>query len=341
MGLAIAVLIAKEAGLQHSFWVILGTLSVLRSSAVNTGQNALRAVSGTVIGFVIGAAILALVGNNVTVLWFLFPLAVLVAGFAPTALSFAAGQAGFTLTLVILYNLLQPIGWRVGLYRVEDVAIGCVVSVGVGLLFWPSGAAKVLSATLRRAFFDSGAYLVAAVTFDTTRAKGDPKSPGSPERQRTDAAASGRRLDDAFRTYLAERGSKPLPLAEVTALVRGVAYLRQSADAVVELWTHHDATGGSHASTRADLTREATEVQRWYEALGASLTGQGPIPVPTQGGPETDQALRRAVREDLRVHGGASSSSVRLVWTKDYLDAARRLESSLVAPAQVAVSSKP
>jgi hypothetical protein len=61
---------------------------------------------------------------------------------APAAISFAAGQAGFTLTLVFLFNIIQPAGWRVGLLRVEDIALGCAVSLVVGLLFWPRGAAR-------------------------------------------------------------------------------------------------------------------------------------------------------------------------------------------------------
>jgi hypothetical protein len=28
-------------------------------------------------------------------------------------------------TIVVLFNLLVPVGWKVGLLRVEDVAIGC------------------------------------------------------------------------------------------------------------------------------------------------------------------------------------------------------------------------
>jgi len=52
-------------------------------------------------------------------------------------ISFAAGQAGFTLVVVILFNIIEPTGWRVGLTRIEDVAIGCGVSIVVGLLFWP------------------------------------------------------------------------------------------------------------------------------------------------------------------------------------------------------------
>ena len=51
------------------------------------------------------------------------------------------------------------------------------------------------------------------------------------------AAAASRRLDDTFRGYLAERGAKQIPLAEVTALVTGVAGLRLAADAVLDLWS--------------------------------------------------------------------------------------------------------
>ena len=70
-------------------------------------------------------------------------------------ISFAAGQAGFTVLVVILFNIIVPTGWRVGLTRVEDVAIGCAVSVVVGLLFWPRGATSALGRALADAFADS------------------------------------------------------------------------------------------------------------------------------------------------------------------------------------------
>src|SRR6185437_14817578 len=151
VGLAAAVVVANTSGVQHSFWVVLGTLSVLRSNALSTGQNVLRGIAGTTVGFVLGAGLLALIGTSSTVLWLLLPPAVLIAGFAPAAISFAAGQAAFTLTLVIVFNILQPAGWRVGLLRVEDVAIGCAVSLLVGFLFWPRGAAVALGQELAEA----------------------------------------------------------------------------------------------------------------------------------------------------------------------------------------------
>ena len=91
-GLGLAVLAARLTGVQHSFWVVLGALSVLRSNALNTGQDAVRAMAGTVAGFIVGAALLAGIGTNTTLLWFLLPLAVFLAGVAPAVISFAGGR---------------------------------------------------------------------------------------------------------------------------------------------------------------------------------------------------------------------------------------------------------
>jgi uncharacterized membrane protein YccC len=50
VGLAVAVLVAQKTGLQHSFWVVLGTLSVLRSNALSTGSSIVSALGGTAAG---------------------------------------------------------------------------------------------------------------------------------------------------------------------------------------------------------------------------------------------------------------------------------------------------
>src|SRR6266513_4088636 len=177
-GLGLAVLAARLTGVQHSFWVVLGALSVLRSNALNTGQDAVRAMLGTVAGFIVGAALLIGIGTNTTLLWFLLPLAEFLAGVAPAVISFAGGQAAFTLTLVILFNIIQPTGWRVGLVRIEDVAIGVGVSLVVGVLFWPRGAAPALRQALAEAYADGAGYLASTVRFGMSR--GDPSMSARP-----------------------------------------------------------------------------------------------------------------------------------------------------------------
>ena len=220
-GLGLAVLAARLTGVQHSFWVVLGALSVLRSNALNTGQDAVRAMVGTVAGFIVGAALLAGIGTNTTLLWFLLPLAVFLAGVAPACISFAGGQAAFTLTVVILFSIIQPTGWRVGLVRIEDVALGAGVSLVVGVLFWPRGAAPALRQALAQAYADGAGYLASTVRSGTSR--GDPGTPALPALagDAARAAAASRRLDDAFRTYLAERGAKRFPLADAAGQPAG------------------------------------------------------------------------------------------------------------------------
>src|SRR4051794_7533134 len=215
VGLGLAVLVSKLASVDHAFWVVLGTLSVLRSNALNTGQTVVHGVVGTVAGFVVGALIIAVVGTNTTLLWFLLPPAVLLAALAPATISFAVGQAAFTLIVLILFNILQPQGWRVGLVRVEDVVLGSAVSLLVGFLFWPRGAAAALGQALAQAYSGSARYLAQAVDFGMGQCDGSARASGAPVRDAAEAAAASRRLDDTFRTYLGERGAKPLPLAEV------------------------------------------------------------------------------------------------------------------------------
>ncbi len=219
-GLALAVLVAELTSVQHGFWVVFGALAVLRSNALSTGQNLYRALVGTASGFIIGGVLVYLIGTNTVVLWVILPFVVLCAGLAPSAVSFAAGQAAFTVTLLVLFNLLVPAGWQLGLVRIEDVAIGGAVSLVVGLLFWPRGASVDLGKALGRAYVDSSSYLAEAVAYGVACC--DPIGAGAnaPRALAQQAAASSRRLDDTFRGYLTERGAKKVQLAEVTALVQ-------------------------------------------------------------------------------------------------------------------------
>ena len=341
-GLGLAVLAARLTGVQHAFWVVLGALSVLRSNALNTGQDAVRAMLGTVAGFIVGAALLVAIGTNTMLLWFLLPLAVFLAGVAPAVISFAGGQAAFTLTLVILFNIIQPTGWRVGLVRIEDIAIGVGVSLVVGVLFWPRGAAPALRRALAEAYADGAGYLASTVRFGMSR--GDPGAPALPAvaGDATRAAAASRRLDDAFRTYLAERGTKRIPLADVAGLVTGVVGLRLEADAVLDLWRGADGqaradgqAGAGEATARQEILGTAERVTGWYDDLATIVITGGELPQPLAQDEAADGRLVRAVRRDLLGDDGrASATAVRVIWTGDHLDVVRRLQAAILSPAR-------
>ena len=129
--------------------------------------------------------------------------------------------------------------------------------------------------------------------------------------------------------------SRP-PLAEVTNLVTGVAGLRLAADAVVDLWEQEDgSTSGEPAAAREELLKSSELVRRWYEDFAHSLVS---AETPRPPLPHDDGAERRlldAVRDELGSgEAGASEHAVRIIWTGDHLDAARRMQALVLAPAR-------
>jgi uncharacterized membrane protein YccC len=205
VGLALAVLVARMLGLSHAFWVVLGTLQVLRSTALGTGRTTVQALIGNVVGVMIGGVFAILAGNHPLVMWAALPIAIFLAAYAATAVGFAASQAAFTINLIVIFNLISPAGWQVGLVRIEDLAVGAAISVVVGLLLWPRGARRELARSV------AGFYRVAIAYLDRTfnEVLGfEPPAGLDPARRSVIQAAE--RAGEAFDAFLNERSTTPL-----------------------------------------------------------------------------------------------------------------------------------
>ena len=333
-GLALAVYIAQRTGLQHGFWVVLGTLSVLRSNALGTGWSVLSALAGTAVGIVVGALLVIGIGTHEAVLWSVLPIAVLLAAYAPRAISFAAGQAGFTVVLFVLFNLIQPVGWRVGLVRVEDVAIGFAISLGVGLLFWPRGAGAILREELAAAYGRGADYVVA-----TARQQIEGGDPEDAARAGRTADAALHRLDDAFRQYLAERSATRSSVEDVAALVGGASRVRRAAQSLTLLARMAD---GDRRLERCgqNLDRELNTLHSWYVALGYALVNGRPVPPPHIRDAEGSSRLLACVRDAARGRDKATvNAALVLLWSSQHLDNLWRLETHLAKRANAARAS--
>jgi uncharacterized membrane protein YccC len=334
IGLAIAVYIAQRTGLQHSFWVVLGTLSVLRSNALGTGSSILNALAGTAVGLVAGALLVIGIGTHEAVLWGVLPIAILLAAYAPRAISFAAGQAGFTVVLFVLFNIIQPVGWRVGLIRVEDVAIGFAISLGVGLLFWPRGAGALLRDDLATAYARSVDYVVA--TAENVIERGDARAAGRAA-QAADAAIH--RLDDAFRQYLAERSATEVNVEGVAALVGGASRVRRAAQSLASLGRL--AEGDARLERCGEnLDAEIRALHSWYVTLGYSLVNDRTVPPPHVRDLEGRRRLLSCVREAARGRDRATvHAALVLLWASQHLDVLWRLEEHLGERARDAIAA--
>jgi len=206
LALGLAVLVTRIVRVDHSFWVVLGTLSVLRSNALGTGRTALLAIAGTVVGFAIAAVLTLAVGTGDVGLWITLPIVTFLAAYVPTVASFLVGQAGFTLFVIVLFNLLQPQGWRLGLVRLEDVALGIGVSLVVAVLLWPRGARGQLRSALAALYRADAACLGAAFGYLLGR-----RSQREVDASRRAADAEVARAGEAFDGFLTERGSRMVP----------------------------------------------------------------------------------------------------------------------------------
>src|SRR5712691_3398233 len=279
LALATAVLVADLSGVQHGFWVVLGTLSVLRTNAASTESTALRALGGTVIGFVAGALLLLGIGTSPAALWAALPIALAVAAYAPGTLPFAFGQAAFTVVVLVLFNLLAPAGWKVGLLRIEDVALGCLVSLVVGVLFWPRGAASVVGDDLADAFRRGAAYLTQSVDW-ALGTRDEPPDAGAA------AATAGIRLDEALRAFLAEQGAKRVSKEDLWMLVMASMRLRLTAYSLAGLQAPEHLRQHKHramAYARTALAHATADLTGFYERVavlvGRPMPGQVLLPV--------------------------------------------------------------
>jgi uncharacterized membrane protein YccC len=233
LGLALAVAVTHVFPVEHGFWVVLGAMSVLRSSALTTGTRVLRAVAGTAVGFVLGALVIEVLGVDPVVLWILLPIVAFGSAYVPEVGSFVAGQAAFTMMVLINFNLIVPTGWQVGLIRVEDVVVGAMVGIVVSVLLWPRGATAAVSKAIEEARAVGAKFLKAAVLRVTRGASED--ATDRVIALSHEALSTSRTVDDAVRQYLSESGGTTELRAPVVRAANRAIRLRAAAELIADV----------------------------------------------------------------------------------------------------------
>ncbi len=316
--LATALILVHAFDLSHGFWVVLATLTVVRSASSTTGLTARQVLLGTAVGFVV--ALIVVLGAEADSHLYVFLLGLVIWGavYAQRTHGLVGGQAGFTVLVVVLFGLLAPANWTLALVRVEDVVIGACVGVLIGIVAWPRGPAGQLPAAL--------AALVeracAAVRAEAAYLLGRGAAPGPGLDDATLAAA--RRVEDDLAVALAERSPD---------LGRNETWPGLLADAV-ELWYSAwwvetlpprplQSAGCPRLSGSLETRVEA--ITAGYDAAAAALR-EG-VPPPEAGGPVPDDAeVARCVATAVAATGGREA----LVGALAIRSWVRELEAGLV-----------
>jgi uncharacterized membrane protein YccC len=167
----VAGVITEVLPLSRSYWVILTVVIVLKPDFGSVFVRAVQRGIGTVLGAVLGAAILAVVPFGP---WLLLPFAIL-AALLPYGRSRNYGLFAVFLTplVVLLIDLLAPAGWYLALDRLVDTLLGCAIALLVGYAPWPSSWHADLPRHFAAAVYDVCWYVEAALR-DAVRAKPRP-----------------------------------------------------------------------------------------------------------------------------------------------------------------------
>ncbi len=335
VGLALSVLLARALGLNHAFWVVLGTLSVLRSNALGTGRTTVQALAGSIIGFAVGGVIAGVAGKDLAVMWIAMPIATFLASYAASALGFIAGQAGFTVMVIIIFNLISPAGWQVGLVRIEDIAVGTGISVVVGVLLWPRGARRDLARST--ASFYRAVRIYLGIAFGLLLGEDHNADVG---RTRADAERARDRAAEAFDVFLNERGSKPLNPGAAARLVSAGSHGMLAADLLVVVATDLGYRASSCPDGARTVEAQVRKLLAGFDDLGDRLisirsSGSRP-PLPSA------ESLRRAAIDCLRRSGGdeeATRGAMAVVIAGEWVQNLVRLEENLEQPVDAAVAA--
>ena len=293
VGLAAAVAVTHLFPVQHGFWVVLGAMVVLSSSALTTRTKVVQAMVGTAIGVTVGAILTAAFGVDAALLWALLPIGVFGSAYIPR-LSFTAGQAVIAMTVLIILNLNGPTGWQIGLLRIEDVAMGAGVGIVVSLLLWPRGATAAVSAMITSALDLYTRYLQAAVQ-RVTRGVSDE----TVEELSLDAVVVSRTVDDAVRHYLSETGSGADLRTPVVRAANRATRLRLAADMIADIPTQPPPS--SYPMARTVLEEHAA-------AVSQRLTGES-----ADAWPPISDEIVRALRAEGTQDTAAISAGLPLV----------------------------
>jgi uncharacterized membrane protein YccC len=217
--MTVAEIARQYLPIDRPYWVLLTVAIVLKPDFGSVFTRAVQRGAGTLLGVLIGSALLAVLPRDAWVL-------VAMAGFA--ALLPWARNANFGLfsvfqtpVIILLLDLALPSGPGIVGARLIDTLIGCAIVLVFGYLLWPQTWRAPLEQALRDAALALDAFVEAAFT-------------GSPAERRRARRRNYRALTE-LQTQLQRRLAEPPPISNrAAAWWPVIVQLERTSDAVTE-----------------------------------------------------------------------------------------------------------
>ncbi len=217
--MVVAEVARQRLPIERPYWVLLTVAIVLKPDFGSVFTRAVQRGAGTLLGVLLGSALLAVLPRDG---WVLAVMA-LAAGVLPWARNANFGLFSVFLTplVIMLLDLASPS--RAGLVgaRLVDTLIGCAIVLVIGYLLWPQTWRAPLDDALRAAAVALDRFVDAAFT-------------GSPVEIRRARRANYRALTE-LQTQLQRRLAEPPPIStRAAAWYPVIIQLERTSDAVTE-----------------------------------------------------------------------------------------------------------
>ena len=217
--MSVAEIARQYLPIERPYWVLLTVAIVLKPDFGSVFTRAVQRGAGTLLGVLIGSALLAVLPRNA---WVLVAMAAF-AALLPWArnANFGLFSVFQTPVIILLLDLALPSDPGLVGARLTDTLIGCAVVLVFGYLLWPQTWRAPLDDALRAAALALDAFVEAAFT-------------GSPTDRRRARRQNYRALTE-LQTQLQRRLAEPPPISNrAAAWWPVIVQLERTSDAVTE-----------------------------------------------------------------------------------------------------------
>ncbi|MEV7178107.1 FUSC family protein [Kitasatospora sp. NPDC093679] len=287
VALAAARLVVGGLDLTHGFWVLLATLTLMRTTAADTGMALRPALTGTLCGAAATAAMLMLVGDRPLFYAVALPVTMLTAFTVGPVLGLAWAQGTFTVVVAMVFAQLAPASWKLAEARLLDVATGAAVGILTGLCAWPLGGGRELRRRAAELLADSAAALHETVAVLT----GGPAAGRAVRRARRSAVLA----EATYAQFRSEHHTAPPGAPDWQAALLTGQHTVRGAEQLLARIAPHSLSGWP--DTAGALVRDADTAAAAFRHEGAALLAGPDTPVP----PDPLLAEARAALLDERV----------------------------------------
>lgn len=250
--LAVAETVRQLVPLEKPYWIVLTAALVLKPDLGSVFARGVQRTLGTLVGVVLGVAIVTVVPHGA---WLLVPMAVLAFAFPyGRSLNYGLLSTFITPLVLLLIDFGARVDGRIALDRLIDTAIGAGIVLVVGYLCWPGTWRPRLGEHIAAGVEALGGY--ARVAFGADR------TPVGPARRRTYEAMSD------IRSELQSTLAEPPPLStQAAAWWPLIAQLEKATDDLTEAAAH-----ARHPAERPPAA-DVAQLVAGFDDLAAALRG--------------------------------------------------------------------